>query len=63
MLNVTLFIKSVLFTDTEVIIDYTENEIRTGEGRFVCPKVPYEEALKLLKEELQQKYSKVDIRY
>ena len=61
--NVTIFIKSVIFTDTEVIIDYAENEIRTGEGRFVCPKVDYEEALKLLKEELKQKYNKIDIRY
>lgn len=61
--NVTIFIKSVIFTDTEVIIDYVENEIRSDEGRFVCPKVDYEEALKLLKEELKQKYNKIDIRY
>lgn len=59
--NVTIFIKSVIFTDTEVIIDYVENEIRSDEGRFICPKVDYEEALKLFKEERQQYYNKVDI--
>jgi hypothetical protein len=61
--NVTIFIKSIIFTDTEVIIDYVENEIRSEEGRFVCHKMPYNKAVKALKEERQQWYNKVDIRY